>query len=184
VTVSPPADPARHGCSVERDRDRAAVYAAEAAAFAGTDLEQVRPIADVLGLIELVSETDWWPASIVVTARPARSDARSSSTRPGEIRIARPQATIATAAHELGHALAGVGAGHGPRYRAAVLDCVQMMTNVPLDVAARAGRSGGVPGLRRGTVHVAQLTAAFDAFGVPAGARDWAPPPWRGTIAL
>ena len=111
--------PPSAGDAVAADLDRAQVYAAELAAFDGTDLEEVLAVDDVLVAIRAVTSGDWWPGGSV-TVKVARSDARSSSTRCGvetgavaSISIARAQATIATAAHELAHALAGVE--EGPR---------------------------------------------------------------------
>ena len=160
------------------DLDRAQVYAAELAAFDGTDLEQVVDVDRVLAAMRTVTAGEWWPAG-VVTTKAARSDARSSSTRCGieegsvaSITIAEPQATIATAAHELAHALAGVTHGHDARYRRAHLDVVQVMTN--------ADRIAG-----RGAVHIAQLSNAYAAAGLEIGDRDWPePPPAGGAIAL
>jgi len=111
-----------------------------------------------------------------------RSDARSSATRCSvadgiaheetQIGIAAPQATIATAAHELAHALAGVGCGHDATFRRAHLDVVELITNLD--------RSSG-----RGMVHVDQLKQAYGAVGLAVGKREWPQPPTRGgAIAL
>ena len=162
--------------SPRRDDQRAAVYAAEIAAFDGTDLESVIDIDRVLGLVRGVVSTEWWPGPDVV-ARAARTDARSSTARHDggpvtTIRIARPQATIATASHELAHALASVAAGHGERFRRAHLDVVSVMTNLPGDQ-------------RRGSLHVDQLAGAYAAAGLAIGERDWPePPPVNRAIAL
>lgn len=158
------------------DRDRAQVYAAERAAFDGTDLESVVAFADVSGAIGEVLAGDWWPGP-EVKVRSARSDALSSNARCSDgdrttISIASPQSTLATAAHELAHALAGVTAGHGARYRSAHLDVVSAITN--------RRRSTG-----RGDLHVDQLRAAYEAAGLDVGARDWpAPPSGSSPIAL
>lgn len=106
------------------DRDRAQVYAAELAAYDGTDLEHVVPFAALVALAERVMGDPWWPAGRV-PVRPARSDAGSSSTRLGRqvvVRLARPQQTPATLVHELAHVLAGFDAGHGPLFRRAHVD--------------------------------------------------------------
>lgn len=160
------------------DRERSQVYAAELAAFDGTDLEEVIAVDRVLALISSVVEGDWWPGGTVVS-KPARSDAWSSSTRCGletgavaSIAIAGPQSTIATAAHELAHALAGVVHGHDDRYRRAHLDVVHTITNVD--------RIAG-----RGMEHVEQLADAYTSAGLVIGDRAWpAPPPVGGAIAL
>ena len=88
------------------------------------------------------------------------------------IRFAASQATVATAAHELAHALAGVAHGHDEVYRRAYLDVVEVITNLdPTD--------------RRGEIHVRQLAEAFAAAGLRLGPRSWpAPPDSAGAIAL
>ena len=158
------------------DIDRAAVYAAELAAFDGTDLEVVVGVERLVAVTDRLTAGEWWPGPMVVM-RSARSDARSSTTRCASsgatIRLAESQATVATAAHELAHALAGAGAGHDGRFRAAYLDIVALLTNLdPTD--------------RRGTIHVDQLRAAFIAGGLDVAGRRWpAPPPTiAGPIAL
>lgn len=163
---------------MDADRDRAQVYAAELAAFDGTDLEAVIDVEAVIASIRSVLESEWWPAG-PVDVRVARSDARSSSTRCGveagsvaTIAIARPQATLATAAHELAHVLAGVAHGHDATYRRAHLDAIEAITN--LDVLTR-----------RGSLHAAQLADAYAAGGLDVAERSWpAPPPASGAIAL
>jgi hypothetical protein len=160
-----------------RDCGRAEVYAAEAAAFDGTDLELGRSFDEVSSLIAAVVEGPWWPGAPVRVV-PARRDAASSSAREGAdastiIRLAAGQTTIATAAHELAHALAGPGAGHSSVFLAAYLDVVAVVTN--LDSRDRRHR-----------LHVDQLHGALAAAGLVVGARAWpAPPEASGTaIAL
>lgn len=160
------------------DRDRAQVYAAELAGFDGTDLEQLVGIDEVARIIRTVVAGEWWPGG-EVSVRAARSDARSSTTRcsldegsAAAISIAAPQATVATAAHELAHALIGTRHGHGPLYRRAYLDVVGVMTNLD--------RVHG-----RGSLHVDQLDAAFASAGLGVADRTWpAPPTPGGAIAL
>jgi hypothetical protein len=60
-------------------------------------------------------------------------------------------------AHELAHALAGVGRGHDRRFRTAEVDVVAMV------VGADAARS---------------LAESFDAFGLDRAERKW-PSPWH-----
>jgi hypothetical protein len=150
------------------DYGRVEVYAAETAAFDGTDLESVLPFELVSAAIGAVAGGPWWPGTPVsVTA--ARRDATSSSARlvEGEttvIRLAAEQMTIATAAHELAHALAGPAVGHSPVFLAAYLDVVAVITN--LDSRDR-----------RHQLHVAQLRGAFDAAGLVVGERRWPAPP-------
>lgn len=152
------------------DVGRAEVYAAELMAFDGTDLEEVVSFDLVSAAITAVTGSEWW-AGADVTLRSARSDARSSNTRceTGDgadvtISIARPQCTIATAAHEVAHALAGVVAGHGPMFRRAHLDVISIMTNRPDHP-------------RRGGLHVRQLADAYASSGLDIGARAWPAPP-------
>lgn len=157
------------------DPDHNALYAAELAAFDGTDLEDVRPFVQVRSLIGAVVADSWWPGG-GVDVRAARSDAHSSSTRcassgggPGTIRLAASQMTIATAAHELAHVLAGAADGHGALYRRAYLDVVRVMTNIDSTD-------------RRLDLHVDQLTASFRAARLPVAERRWpAPPPGTGS---
>jgi len=152
------------------DSDRLALYAAELAAFDGTDLEAARPFDQVRMLIDAVVADPWWPGG-GVEVRAARSDAQSSSTRcaasgggSGTIRLAASQTTIATAAHELAHVLAGPENGHGALYRRAYLDVVRVMTNIDSTD-------------RRLDLHVNQLTEAFGAAGLDVGTRRWPAPP-------
>ncbi len=150
------------------DLGRAEVYAAEAAAFDGTDLESVLAFGAVAAMIEAVVAGPWWPGQSVSVV-PARRDAASSSatSRTSDstvIRLAGDQLTIATAAHELAHALAGPAAGHRPVFLAAYLDVVAVITN--LDSADR-----------RHQLHVEQLREAFEAAGLLIGERRWPAPP-------
>ena len=163
-----------------RDRDRAALYEAELSAFDGTDLESVIGVDAVAAAVRDVVEGEWWSGPPVVV-RPARSDARTSSTRCSSavgstgavIAIASAQATIATAAHELAHALAGPAAGHDASFRQAYLDVVAVITN-------RSSID------RRGDLHVGQLRRSFESAGLAVAPRRWSPPPEAvaGPIAL
>jgi hypothetical protein len=162
------------------DTDRSGVYAAELAAFDGTDLETVVEFDALRRRVSSVTAGEWWTGP-GVDVRRARVDAHSSSARCGAsasddtvvIRLAAGQVTLATAAHELAHALAGPARGHGAEFRRAYLDVIAVITNVdPFD--------------RRRTLHVDQLTAAFDSFGLHIGDRWWRAPPEAasGAIAL
>jgi hypothetical protein len=158
-----------------RDHGRAEVYAAEAVAFDGTDLELLRSFDEVSSLIATVVEGPWWPGAPVRVVA-ARRDAASSSAREREdsstvIRLAAGQTTIATAAHELAHALAGPGEGHSPVFLSAYLDVVAVVTN--LDFRDRRHR-----------LHVDQLRDAFVASGLVVGARTWPPPPEASGTAI
>lgn len=150
------------------DCGRAELYAAEAAAFDGTDLESVRPFDEVVAAIEAVTGGAWWPGGTVRVVA-ARRDARSSSARLVDeattvIRLSATQLTIATAAHELAHALAGPAVGHSPVFLAAYLDVVAVITNLDsID--------------RRRDLHVDQLRRAFSAAGLMIGERCWPAPP-------
>jgi hypothetical protein len=156
------------------DAGRTAVYAAELAAFDGTDLESVRSVDAIIAVIDSVAGDAWWSGP-EVRAVAMRADAESSCARLVEgfveIRLATPQATWATAAHELAHALAGIEAGHGPVYRCAMLDVVEVVTNTAV-------------GERRGRLHVAQLADAYRSAGLRIGDRRWEAPDAGAPIAL
>lgn len=162
-------------CDQSGDVGRAAVYACELAAFDGTDLEDRRSFEELERIIRSIAEDPWWTGP-VVTVRRARVGTTSSvaagsvgrAEAPVEIRLADGQCTLATAAHELAHALAGVDHGHDGVFRRAYLDVVAMETNLdPLD--------------RRGTTHVDQLAEAFASAGLALAGRRW-PPPDAGTV--
>lgn len=158
-----------------RDCGRMEVYAAEAAAFDGTDLELVRSFDEVSSVIEAVVEGPWWPGTRVRVVA-ARRDAVSSSARERAdastvIRLAADQTTIATAAHELAHALAGPAVGHSPTFLAAYLDVVAVVTNLD----SRDRRHG---------LHVGQLRDSLVAAGLVVGARTWPPPPEAAGTAI
>lgn len=158
------------------DSERAALYAAELAAFDGTDLESVVGLEAIEEAVHAVVAGEWWPGP-TVALRAGRSGARSSSTRcgpdgdPAVISVSAGQATLATAAHELAHALAGASAGHDATFRAAYLDVVAVITN--LDSVTR-----------RGDVHVRQLSDEFAAAGLAIGPRRWPAPTCSGPIVL
>jgi hypothetical protein len=151
------------------DRGRAAVAAAEAAAFGGTAAEQATDRAALSARLGAVVAGPWWQAcgpavSVVTPRRSTRSStARAAfavsgdATEPVEIRLADGQLTEATVAHELAHALAGVGHGHDERFRAAHVD---------------------VAGVMFGATAAAALYAAYRAFELAVGIRQW-PAPWR-----
>jgi hypothetical protein len=160
------------------DIDRSAVYAAELAAFDGTDLEELEDLERLTDRMRSVTAGEWWAGPGVDVVR-ARVDAASSSTRCAmsavggrvTIRLAAAQVTVATAAHELAHALAGLGEGHGPVFRAAYLDVVAVLTNIDSTD-------------RRHGLHVDQLATAFDEVGLTIGGRRWPPPPLSTTTAI
>ena len=165
--------------SIGSAEGRTALYAAELAAFDGTDLEEPRGHRQARRLALAVTGGGWWPGPDV-QVRPTRADAGSSSCRstgtagsPIEIRLATPQTTVATVAHELAHALAGPHHGHDPVFRRAYLDLITVITNS--DTLAR-----------RRSLHVDQLSDAFRAAGLVAGDREWPAPPdvLGGPIAL
>lgn len=153
------------------DPDHTALYAAEVAAFDGTDLEELRPFEDIEGALRSIVGGSWWPGGRVSVER-ARVDAASSATRcsvdgqgvKATIRLSALQMTVATAAHELAHALAGASCGHDDVYRRAYLDVVRVITN--LDSTDR-----------RRDVHVTQLADAFAAARLHVGERRWPAPP-------
>jgi hypothetical protein len=163
----------------EIDNERAAVYAAELAAFDGTDLEVVLGSEAIVSLVANLTEGEWWPGPRVDVRR-ARADAQASSAtclEPADVvgwtvvRFAAEQTTVATAAHEVAHALAGLDFGHGPVFRRAYLDVVCVITN--LDSTNR-----------RGGLHVGQLADAFAMNDLSIGDRLWVEPALDGPIPL
>lgn len=154
------------------DAGREALYAAELAAFDGTSYEALVPLAQLVELAGRVTRADWWPAGDVAVVA-ARADAESSSARQrGDaqpvVRVAAGQSTPATLLHELAHVLAGLEAGHGPRYRRAYLDLV---------------------GFCWGETAANWLRTEFEVARLAVGDRDWpapplAPSPTPGPIAL
>lgn len=153
------------------DRGRAAVYAAEIAAFEGTSYESRVAIDQLLALGRLVTAAVWWPHGEIEIV-PARSDAGSSSTRQRGtgrpvVRLAAPQMTPATVIHELAHVLAGLPEGHGPGFRRAHIDLV---------------------GYAFGEDPATWLVDAYRGMGLDPGVRCWPAPPIRreagGPLAL
>jgi hypothetical protein len=141
------------------DRGRTEVYAAELAAYEGTDLEAVVALDELIESAHRITTAPWWPPGREVTVRPARRDARSSTTRwrgTIVIRVAAEQATPATLVHELAHVLAGASAGHGPSFRRAHVDLA----------SAEFGPARGE-----------WLASAYRAAGLSFGERTWVPPP-------
>ena len=129
--------------------------------------------------MDLVVKGEWW-AGPAVEVLASRAGAASSSTRCVVMAAGRccddparrePQTTMATAAHELGHALAGVGEGHGPVFRAAYLDVIAVITNADSTD-------------RRHELHVHQLATAFAEDGLSVGDRRWPQPPASTTTAI
>lgn len=162
------------------DGERTAVYAAELMAFDGTDLETLQSLDSIVDAVRSVSTGEWWPGP-VVTCVAARRDARSSSARrcgadsdATVLRFAAAQLTVATAAHELAHALAGPEHGHDSVFRAALLDVVGVITNLATSD-------------RRLALHTEQLGDAFVAANLGVGRRQWPAPSTAasgGAIAL
>lgn len=148
------------------DRGRAEVYAAELAAFEGTELEAIVAFDELVALAERVMSQPWWERGRVPVKR-ARSDARSSATRHSSrvaIHLAAPQMTPATLIHELAHVLAGVAAGHGERFRRAHVDLARFAF---------------------GTERGKWLADAYSCSGLPLGARHWqAPAPATTSLAV
>jgi hypothetical protein len=151
--------------SAPHDDGRTAAYAAEDAAFGGTEFDVDAALDELQAVAARLVAGAWWrscgaPSTRVVAAR---AGTRSSSARAAggavEVRLAADQLTPATLAHELAHALAGVGHGHDATFRAAHVDVVAML-------------AGGALG--------ADLAAAYAGVGVPVGDRRW-PSPVRVT---
>lgn len=153
------------------DHGRAAVYAAEIAAFEGTSYESLVVFDELRQLGRLVMSAAWWPHGEIEIV-PARSDASSSSARQRAgarpvVRLAASQMTPATVLHELAHVLAGIAAGHGPVFRRAHIDLV---------------------GFALGDEPATWLVDAYRGMGLAPGERRWLAPPIRrragGPLAL
>ena len=137
-----------------------AVYAAEDAAFGGTDFDGDLDSRRLDDLVAGITGGEWWRSCGVadIDLRRARSgsstsSARSSATGCVVIRLA--STSSSTVSHELAHALAGVSCGHEATFRAAHVDVVTVL-------------AGAVVGDR--------LLRAYDDYGVPIGPRRWPPP--------
>jgi hypothetical protein len=144
------------------DQGRAGVSAAEDMAFGGTEVDVAldRPGVD-LALAAITGGPWWTSCGPPVRLAPPRPSTRSSSARARhdhvKITFAEGQLTLGTVAHELAHALAGVGHGHDGVFRAAFVDVIAVLAG-PAAADALAG--------------------AFRAMGVDPGARTWPAPYW------
>jgi hypothetical protein len=144
------------------DAGQTAVAAAEDRAFGGTPLDEPLDRRFVDDRVAVVTGGAWWQScgpAVLVSVPPSgtcSSSARSRRDRV-EIRLADPQLSLATIAHELAHGLAGVDHGHDANFRAAFVDVVTVLA---------------------GAEHAAALSEAFVAMGIGAGRRRW-PPPYR-----
>jgi hypothetical protein len=151
---------------VTTDDGRAAVYAAEIAAFEGTSYEALAPFDELVTLARAITTASWWPHGDIPVVR-ARADANASSAgQRGEdrptVRLAAPQMTPATLVHELAHVLAGVGSGHGPAFRRAHVD---------------------LAGYAFGSIEAVWLLDAYAAMQLAPGPRAWSQPPVRNGCA-
>lgn len=145
------------------DEGRAAVYAAEIAAFEGTSYEALVPFETLVALGATITTAAWWPHG-PIEIRKARAGAGSSSARQRSgdapvVRLAEPQMTTATLVHELAHVLAGVAAGHGPTFRRAHVDLTACAF---------------------GEAEAGWLLDAYASMGLEPGRRTWPAVPVRG----
>jgi hypothetical protein len=144
------------------DRGRAAVSAAEDMAFGGTELDLALDRASADEAVAAITGGPWWiSCGPAVTLASPRGGTRSSSTRARrdhvEITLAEGQLTLATVAHELAHALAGIGHGHDAVFRAAFVDVIAVLA---------------------GPDAADDLAGSFRAMRVDPGARTWPAPYW------
>jgi hypothetical protein len=144
------------------DDGRAAVYAAEIAAFEGTSFEALTPFDALVAMANDITESSWWPHGQIAVVR-ARAGAGSSSARQRGggrpvVRLASPQMTPATLVHEFAHVLAGVSHGHGPAFRRAHVD---------------------LAGFLFGDTEAQWLLDAYAAMQLAPGGRMWQQPPVR-----
>lgn len=129
------------------DHGRAAVYAAEDAAFGGTDLDDERSLADLVATGAALAAGAWWrdaggPAVRVgQTVAGATSSCARSDGATVEVRIAPEQRTRSTLAHELAHALAGLAHGHDATFRAAHVDVCAILAGRDAAAALRVAYS-------------------------------------------
>jgi len=151
---------------VTADDGRAAVYAAEIAAFEGTSYESLTPFDELVALARKISSASWWPRGDVPVVRARADSGTSSATQRGgdrpTVRLAAPQMTLATLVHELAHVLAGVASGHGPVFRRAHAD---------------------LAGYAFGETEAVWLLDAYAAMQLAPGPRAWAQPPVRDSCA-
>lgn len=134
--------------------------AAEEMAFGGTELDAPIDRAAAEQRIADITTGPWWRScGPAVTVSTPRAGIRSSTARDrtGDvgIQLSDEQLSLGTVAHELAHALAGVGHGHDATFRAAYVDVVAVLA---------------------GGASAAALDAAFAAMHVAAADRGWPPP--------
>jgi hypothetical protein len=139
-----------------------AVAEAEEAAFGGTTLDAPCPREELTARVHELVAGEWWrrngpPVRVVAPRRSTRSSTARRCGDGVEIRLAAEQLTIATAAHELAHALAGIDHGHDATFRAAHVDVIAVI----------GGHDAGI-----------RLVDAYLAFGLAVAQRRWSAP-WR-----
>jgi hypothetical protein len=144
------------------DRGRTAVSAAEDMAFGGTGVDVALDRAGVDLALATITGGPWWiscgpPVSLAPPRRGTRSSRARARHDQVEITFAEGQLTLATVAHELAHALAGIGHGHDGVFRAAFIDVIAVLAG-----------SDAADG----------LADALRAMGVDPAARRWPAPYW------
>ncbi len=135
---------------------------AEEAAFGGTTLDAPSSREELTTRVNTLVAGEWWrrngpPVHVVAPRRSTRSSTARRCGDGVEIRLATEQLTIATAAHELAHALAGIDHGHDATFRAAHVDLIAVI----------GGHDASV-----------RLVDAYLAFGLWVAQRRWSAP-WR-----
>lgn len=119
------------------DRERARTYAAEARAFVGTLAEEPLTFAEVVELVQAVTDSAWWRSCGAGTVRVERGRPGSIHSRhlvgTDRIVITEVQQTPATVAHELAHRC--TPDRHGPVFRGTLVALVALICG---DVAAAA----------------------------------------------
>ncbi|MFV0308677.1 MAG: hypothetical protein ACK5OX_13145 [Desertimonas sp.] len=149
------------------DLGRTALGEAEERAFGGTGAERPRSLVDLAERSAAVTTGEWWrqAGGPIVTIGGARSSARSSGARAVsgggagrhvEVALAVGQHDLATLAHELAHALAGVDHGHDALFLAALVDLTSVLI---------------------GSAGAEALSEALAHFALRPTARGW-PRPW------
>ena len=152
------------------DRGRAAVSAAEDMAFGGTGLDLALDRAGVDRALAAITGGPWWSScGPSVTLASPRGGTRSSSARARhdhvEITFAEGQLTVTTVAHELAHALAGVGHGHDAMFRAAFVDVIAVLAgpDAAADLTGSFHAMESIPACGRGRRPTGRVVMALSS---------------------
>ena len=165
----------------------AAVYAAEDAAFGGTDHDEHVGLDQIAEVVAGLTSGEWWRScgvpAVELRAGPGpvrrRRTARSAVSAGVIVRIATPSSS--TVSHELAHALAGVGHGHDSTFRAAHVDVVTALAGAR--VAARLEEAYADHGVAGGSPATGLRLSVLSGPGFVVAVTIWCPPCRRRTPA-